>query len=96
MQQQIEKELNVFFKPDYIKIYDKSASHRNHPEAKQNGGGHYSLILVSDHFDGLSLIQRQREVHKVLEQHLKAGGSIHALSMKLYTTEQWQKKHEQE
>ncbi len=90
IQKQIAQELSI----EHIQIYDKSASHKNHPEAQKNGGGHYTLILVSSDFKGLSLIQRQRKIHQILEEDLKRGSSIHALSMKLYTTEEWQKKHE--
>lgn len=95
MQQQIENKLVQAFKPDFIKLYDKSESHKNHPEALKNGGSHLTLILVSSAFEGLKTIQRQRKIHKLLADELKPGGGLHALSMSLYTTQEWQKKHEQ-
>lgn len=53
-------------------------------------GQHFEAVIVSDEFAGLSRIQRQQRVNKTLGERMT--GEIHALSMKTYTPQEWQKK----
>ena len=43
--------------------------------------------MVSERFDGLSRVARQRLVYQALEQAMK--GEIHALSMQTLTPAEW-------
>ncbi|MEI7456970.1 MAG: BolA family protein [Nitrosomonadales bacterium] len=52
-------------------------------------GQHFEAIVVSDEFAGKSRIGRQQLVYKTLGDRMK--GEIHALSMKTYTPEEWEK-----
>eukprot|EP00041_Stephanoeca_diplocostata_P034347 m.1167360 g.1167360 ORF g.1167360 m.1167360 type:complete len:90 (-) comp24506_c0_seq32:3763-4032(-) len=49
-------------------------------------GAAFEAIIVSDTFEGKSLLARHRLVNKILEKEL---ASIHAFSQKTYTTEQF-------
>lgn len=56
----------------------------------EGDGYHYFLNIVSDEFIGKSVVQRQKWVYKQLDQHIK-DGSLHALSMKTWTIDEWEK-----
>lgn len=47
---------------------------------------HYRLTIVSDHFTGLTALQRHRLVYKALQQHV--GAEIHALSLATLTRQE--------
>ena len=51
-------------------------------------GYKYSVVVVTDEFDGKTLIQRHRAVNTVLAEEMKI---IHALAIKAYTQEQYAK-----
>ena len=68
-------------KPDLIEIEDDSASHAGH--AGNTGGGHYNLLIVSDAFTGLSLLQRHKLVFHHVDELMQS--QIHALSIRAKT-----------
>lgn len=68
-------------KPLQIEIEDDSAKHAGH--AGNQGGGHYNLLIVSEQFEGLSLIQRHRLVFAQVDTLMQS--QIHALSIQAKT-----------
>lgn len=52
-------------------------------------GTHFEALIVSTEFEGKSLIERHKLVYGVLGDAMKER--IHALSLKTYTPEQWEK-----
>lgn len=52
-------------------------------------GRHFDAIVVSGDFVGKSRIERHRLVYAALGERMKE--EVHALSMKLYTTDEWSK-----
>jgi len=66
-----------------LEVEDHSAAHAGHAGARQSGGGHYAVLIVSAGFEGLSQIQRQRRVYAALADEMK--GRIHAISMTCLT-----------
>ena len=52
-------------------------------------GARFELYIVSEKFEGLALLDRQRMVHELLKEELKG---IHAISMKTWTSSEWDKK----
>jgi len=71
--------------PDYLSIQDDSALHAGH--AGNNGGSHYTVIIVSALFNGLSPIKRHRLVHETVNDLMRK--EIHALSIKAKTPEEF-------
>ena len=65
----------------HLDIQDDSALHVGH--AGNTGGRHFSLTIVSDAFDGLSLLKRHRLVYEAASTLMKSD--IHALSIKAFT-----------
>lgn len=53
-------------------------------------GYHYQLVVVTDDFIGKSKVQRQQWVYKELKNYITEG-QLHALSMKTWTKEEWEK-----
>jgi acid stress-induced BolA-like protein IbaG/YrbA len=52
-------------------------------------GTHFESIIVSDSFVGKNLVQQHQMVYAALGDRMRL--EIHALSMKTYTPEQWNK-----
>ena len=55
------------------------------------GGDHFSAIVVSDDFQGLSLVDQHQLVYKSLGKYLTK--EIHALQLKTMTWKQWKKQN---
>tara|TARA_B100000959_G_C14969439_1_gene619074 strand:- start:956 stop:1216 length:261 start_codon:yes stop_codon:yes gene_type:complete len=79
----IEKIIVNTFDVSSIEIIDETHKHRGHP---QSSGGHFKLIMISNDFKGLSLIERHRMIYKALDSMMKK--EIHALSIHVKTTEE--------
>lgn len=75
----LKNKINV----EKINVYDEGFLHVGHNEAKKSGGGHYKIEIVSDDFEGKTLIERHRIVNDLLFRELK--GLIHALAIKTKT-----------
>lgn len=71
--------------PDTLELYDDSHEHAGHAGA-QGGGGHYQLLVVSRHFDGLSAVARHRMVYGAVGDMMRR--EVHALAIKAYTPEE--------
>ncbi len=65
--------------PLALEIHDDSAEHAGHAGAAA-GGGHFSLLIVSQAFDGVSRLQRHQTVMARVADLLPHP--IHALSIK--------------
>jgi len=80
----IEQKLSAALGPCVtLEIDDQSAAHAGHAGARESGGGHYSVLIVTPAFDGLTQVQRQRRVYAALATEMR--GRIHALSMTCLT-----------
>ena len=77
----IYNKLHEFFKPEVLEVINDSDKHRGHPGSPNSGNSHFSVTIKSEKLDGLSRINRQRAIHKVLEKDLSEY--IHALSIKI-------------
>jgi acid stress-induced BolA-like protein IbaG/YrbA len=56
----------------------------------EGDGYHYQLTIVSNVFQGKSKVARQQWVYARLKDYITSG-SLHALSMKTWTKEEWEK-----
>ena len=68
-------------KPTVLEVQDESHLHAGH--AGNTGGGHYNIVIVSEAFDGLTLIKRHRLVYDTVGDLMKTA--IHALSINAKT-----------
>lgn len=83
----IEQRLRERLAPTHLELLDDSAKHAGHRGAT-SAGGHYRLIIVSEEFEGRSLIERHRLVNEAVRDLF--GPKIHALSMRTLTPDQWE------
>ena len=81
----IEEKLKEYFNVHTLQIIDESHKHANHKKDTQ--GKHFRLLIVSDDFIKLNLIKRHQLIYNLLSDMLKT--EIHALSMKLLTSEEY-------
>lgn len=57
-------------------------------QVEGSDGRHFSVVVISPLFEGKNRIQKQQLVHSTLGNHI-ADGTIHALSIKTFTPEEW-------
>jgi BolA protein len=77
---QIEQRLRAGLAPLRLEIVDESAQHAGHAGARESGGGHFAVTVVSAAFAGQSLLARHRLVYDALGEVLRR--EIHALSIR--------------
>ncbi|PWC20261.1 cell division protein BolA [Brenneria roseae subsp. roseae] len=53
-------------------------------------GSHFQVIAVGELFTGMSRVKKQQAVYAPLKEYI-ADNRIHALSIKAYTPEEWQR-----
>lgn len=83
MKAQIEQKLTAAFAPTELEVTDESEQHRGHGGWREGGETHFHVRLVSEVFNGMSRVARQRAVNRCLADELST--SVHALSMDLQT-----------
>ena len=87
---QWEESLKKYFKAARITLEDESWKHASHVARKQEGqSGHYKILIVSDLFEGMPLLQRHRKVYNAFEE---LGIGSHALSISAFTRSEWASK----
>jgi len=72
--------------PLALEIHDDSAEHAGHAGAAA-GGGHFSLLIVSQAFDGVPRLQRHQSVMARVADLLPHP--IHALSIRALAPEEF-------
>lgn len=72
------------FSPEHLELVNESHTHHR-------GGDetHFKMLVVSSKFQGLSRVERQRQVQLLFDQ--ERGQGLHALSLRLLTPEEWAK-----
>jgi BolA family transcriptional regulator, general stress-responsive regulator len=73
--------------PSVLEISDDSHKHVGH-EGARDGRGHFSVLIVSAAFRGLSPLARHRAVYAAVGDLMQTD--IHALSMRVHAPEEYQ------
>jgi len=76
--ERIRASLQAALAPTVLELADDSHLHAGHAGAA-SGGGHYSVKIVSERFDGLRLVMRHRLVYDAVAEMMRA--EIHALAI---------------
>nr|AEA72259.1 putative regulator protein [uncultured bacterium] len=84
--QTIEQSVRDNFDVEYLELLNES-----HQHAGPATESHFKLTVVAPDFEGLRLVQRHQKVY-ALTQELMQNGPLHALSLHLFTPEEWQKR----
>lgn len=85
--QQIRDILTAQFSPVKLEIIDDSSKHAGHSGADPRGESHFSVLVVSEKFEGQNRVNRQRMVYGALDALLK--DRIHALALKTLTPSEY-------
>ena len=85
LQASIEAKLSEALKPSYLAVLNESHMH-NVPKDSET---HFKVVVVSEQFEGVKVLERHRLVNKLLADELEGG--VHALSIKAKTPQQWEK-----
>jgi BolA protein len=85
--ERIEAALRARFAPERIEVVDESAQHAGHAGAREHGGGHFAVTIVSAAFDGRSAVERHRMVYAALADEMR--GAVHALALTTRTPAEW-------
>ncbi|GAB4182992.1 MAG: BolA family transcriptional regulator [Thalassobaculales bacterium] len=78
--QAIAAKLTAALAPQRLEVEDDSARHAGHAGHRPGGETHFNVSIVSARFAGLSRLERQRLVHRILADEL--AGPVHALSIR--------------
>jgi BolA protein len=84
--ERIEQKLTTELSPSFLNVEDESRNHHV-PEGAQT---HFKVVAVSAQFIELSRVARHRLVNRLLSNEFEQG--LHALSLHLYTSEEWDAK----
>lgn len=83
IQSQIETKLKSEFSPAHLEVINESHGH----SVPKNSETHFKVVIVSQKFEKQSLVQRHREVYRVLQPEMNNG--VHALALHTYTETEW-------
>lgn len=84
--QRLEAALRHSLAPERVAVIDDSAHHAGHAGARPGGETHYSVLVVTEAFRGVSRVDRSRQVHALLAAEFASG--LHALALTLRTPEE--------
>ncbi|GFG36440.1 hypothetical protein Cfor_00683 [Coptotermes formosanus] len=84
VEQAIRQKLTDTLNPVHLDIFNESYMHNVPPGSET----HFKVVVVSDKFHNMPLIQRHRMVNEALSLELQNG--VHALSIVAKTPTQWE------
>ena len=90
LEHEIKSRLKDTMVVDHLTIQDDTGRHVGHEH--HDGGGHFQIKIVSNAFEGLSLLDRHKLVYQALDGMIK--NEIHALGLKTIATSEWTIKKE--
>ena len=86
VQQTIEAKIRMSLSPTHLEVANQSNMHSVPPGSES----HFKLVIVSDAFEGKSLVRRHQLVNGVLAKELNEN--LHALSMETLTAVEWRRR----
>lgn len=83
VQKTITTKIHEALEPLHLEVVNESYMHNVPPGSES----HFRLLIVSDRFEGQTLVQRHQAVYQVLAEEMK--DQIHALGLQTLTTSEW-------
>jgi BolA family transcriptional regulator, general stress-responsive regulator len=77
--ERIETALKTAFGAASVNVQDESALHAGHAGAAPGGETHFRVRIVTTAFEGLSRVERHRQVNAALKAEFDSG--LHALAL---------------
>ena len=85
--ERIEQALDDGLVLAHLEVSDESGGH-NVPKGAES---HFKVVLVSEAFDGVTRINRHRQVNALRQSEFDGG--MHALAVHAYTADEWRARH---
>ena len=85
LEQQLNERLQTL-EPSYLEIVNESSGHGGYFPGKES---HFKVVIVSEQFQGLRLVQRHQKVYAAAAG-LLSPGKIHALAIHAFLPQEWQ------
>ncbi|QOW47673.1 MULTISPECIES: BolA family transcriptional regulator [Acinetobacter] len=85
LEQQLIEQLQTL-NPTHLEVVNESAGHGGYFPGKES---HFKVIIVSEAFAGLRLVQRHQKIYAEAKD-LLSPGKIHALAIHAYLPNEWQ------
>jgi stress-induced morphogen len=79
----IREKLANALAPTELRVVNESHLHEGHAGSPGSGESHFSVLAVSDAFEGKSRLERHRMVNTLLSEEL--AGGVHALAIRAMT-----------
>lgn len=83
VEQDITRKLTEGLSPAQLAVENESHLHAGHAGSPGTGSSHFRVVVVSDKFDGLNRVARQRLVYDLLKEEM--AGQVHALALQTLT-----------
>lgn len=77
--ERIESKLTEGLAPVRLSIRDDSHRHKGHAGYREGGETHFHVEVISEAFEGVSRVERQRRVYALLKEEL--AERVHALEL---------------
>ena len=84
LEQQLDERLQILA-PSYLEIVNESSGHGGYYPGKES---HFKVVIVSESFKGLRLVQRHQKVYAAVGD-LLGTGNIHALAIHAFIADEW-------
>ena len=78
-EKRMREKLMIALEPTRLDIINESELHAGHRSSPGTGESHFRILIVSDHFSGITRVARHRLVNSALADEL--AGRIHALAL---------------
>ena len=85
VQQRIENKLRARLVPSVLEVTNESTRHNVPPGSET----HFKVVVVSEAFEGKTLVERHRVIYELLGDELKSG--VHALAITSRSPTEWEK-----
>ncbi len=85
LEQQLIERLQVLA-PSQLQVSNESSGHGGYYPGKES---HFKVVIISDAFVGLRLVQRHQKIYAAVGDLLGAG-KIHALAIHAFIADEWQ------
>ncbi len=84
LEQQLRERLNTL-QPSYLQVVNESSGHGGYYPGKES---HFKVVIVSDVFASLRLVQRHQKIYAAVGD-LLSPGNIHALAIHAFVADEW-------
>jgi BolA family transcriptional regulator, general stress-responsive regulator len=82
----MKRKIEEALKPSRLVVEDDSHRHAGHAGHHPGGESHFTVTIVSSAFEGVSRIERHRQVNALLAEEL--AGRVHAMALTLMTPDE--------